>query len=298
MSGSRRLRTAGLAVAWLALAGAGVVSGQLPAAPPPQTATGAGANYIVGPQDVLVITSYDQPELTGKFTVEIDGTFSYPLIGRLRVGGITLRDVEEVLKKELIAKGFFIDPQVTVAIETYRSQKIYVVGEVRTPGAYPLSGDMRLVEALALAGSTTPTASGEAVIVHASNEGAVIEPAPLPTSTGADNPDQVVRVDLRELENGDLAQNVRLRSGDTIFVLRAESVYVFGQVRNPGAYPLRQRNTTVLQALSLAGGITDRGATGRIQIVRIVDGKKEEVRAELTDFVLPRDTIIVPERFF
>ena len=81
-------------------------------------------------------------------------------------------------------------------------------------------------------------------------------------------------------------------------MLRAENVYVFGQVKNPGAYPLRQKKTTVLQALSLAGGVTDRGSTGRIQIVRIVDGKKTEIKVGLTDFVEPRDTIIVPERFF
>ena len=214
---------------------------------------------------------------------------------------MTLREVEALLKKILVDQGFFLDPQLTVAIETYRSQKIYVVGEVRTPGAYPLSGDMRLVEALALAGSTTPTASGEAVIVHASNESLVLEPGQLPGASAdprGEDPEKVVRVDLRDLENGDLSQNVRLRSGDTIFVLRAESVYVFGQVKSPGAYPLRQKNTTVLQALSLAGGVTDRGSTGRLQIVRIVDGKKQELKADLTDFVLPRDTIIVPERFF
>jgi polysaccharide export outer membrane protein len=137
---------------------------------------------------------------------------------------------------------------------------------------------MHLVEALALAGSTTPLASTEVVVVHESTES--------------------VLVDLRELENGDLSQNVQLVNGDTIFVQRAESVYVFGQVRNPGAYPFRQKNTTVLQALSLAGGVTDRGSTSRIQIVRIVDGKTEEIRAELDDFVQPRDTIIVSERFF
>lgn len=259
------------------------------------------ANYVVGPQDVLIITAYDQPELTGKFTVETDGTFTYPLIGRVRAGGMTIREVEAVLKKALVVQGFFRDPQIAVAMEQYRSQKIYIVGEVRTPGAYPLSGDMRLVEALALAGSTLPTASGEAVIVHPSSEGLVVEPAQPPVGGSAPHAahsDKLVRVDLRELENGDLSQNVGLRNGDTIFVLRAESVYVFGQVRNPGAYPLRQKQTTVLQALSLAGGVTDRGSTGRIQIVRIVDGKREEVRAALTDFVLPRDTIIVPERFF
>jgi polysaccharide export outer membrane protein len=287
---------AALAAAFLAVSPG---AAQQPAAPAPAQ---QNASYVVGPQDVLVITSYDQPELTGKFTVETDGTFTYPLIGRIRVTGMTLRDVEALLRKELVAQGFFRDPQVAVAIEQYRSQKVYIVGEIRSPGAYPLSGDMRLVEALALAGSTLPTASGEAVVVHASTESVVVDTGQLPAlpaaDPGVDDPSQVTRVDLRLLENGDLSQNVPLRNGDTIFVLRAESVYVFGQVKNPGAYPLRQKDTTVLQALSLAGGVTDRGSTGRIQIVRIVDGKKQEIRADLTDFVLPRDTIIVPERFF
>ena len=259
------------------------------------------ASYIVGPQDVLIITSYDQPELTGKFTVESDGSFTYPYIGRVSVGGMTLRGVEASLKKELATQGFFKDAQITVAIEQYRSQKIYIVGEVRTPGAYPMSGNMRLVEALALAGSTLPTASGEAVVVHASNDSVARRArAAQPTSTIPATTTRIAfaRVDLRELENGDLKQNVALRNGDTIFVLRAENVYVFGQVKNPGAYPLRQKNTTVLQALSLAGGVTDRGLTGRIQIVRIVNGKKMELRAALTDFVEPRDTIVIPERFF
>lgn len=214
---------------------------------------------------------------------------------------MTLRAVEAALRKELVDRGFFRNPEVSVAIEQYRSQQIFIVGEVRAPGAYPMSGDMRLVEALALAGSTLPTASGEAVIVSSADEALVLESTPdSAASTGqpAEQSGNVVRVDLRALENGDLAQNVALTNGDTIFVLRAESVYVFGQVRNPGAYPLQQRNTTVLQALSLAGGVTDRGSTGRIQIVRIVDGEREEIRVELTDFVLPRDTVVVPERFF
>ena len=295
MSGSNWTRILGVVL----IASTGLAAQQIPTAVP-LPASQQAANYVVGPQDVLIITVYDQPELAGKFTVETDGTFTYPLIGRVRVGGITLRDVEALLRKELIGQGYFRDPQIAVTVEQYRSQKIYIVGEVRTPGAYPMSGDMRLVEALALAGSTMPTASGEAVIVHASNETIVLDPALAvdPGDPRAGDASHVIRVDLRELENGDLSQNVPLRNGDTVFVLRAENVYVFGQVRNPGAYPLRQKNTTILQALSLAGGVTDRGATGRIQIVRIVDGKKMEIRAELTDFVLPRDTIIVPERFF
>ena len=261
----------------------------------PQTQGPQPENYVVGAQDTLVITSYDQPELTGTFTIETDGTFTYPLIGRVSVGGMTLRAVQDTIESQLLERGFFVNPQVAVAVEQYRSQKIYIVGEVRTPGSYPLSGNMRLVEALALAGSTLPTASGEAVIVRPAN--ALVVDANLTGLPDVD-PDQVVRVDLRDLENGDISQNVQLRNNDTVFVLRAESVYVFGQVNSPGAYPLRQKDTTVLQALSLAGGTTDRGSTGRIRIVRIVDGEKVEVDAELTDYVLPRDTIVVPERFF
>ena len=81
-------------------------------------------------------------------------------------------------------------------------------------------------------------------------------------------------------------------------MLRAESVYVFGQARSPGAYPLRHPDTTVLQALALAGGVTDRGSTGRISVVRTIDGEKREIEVELTDYVMPRDTIVIPERFF
>jgi len=107
----------------------------------------------------------------------------------------------------------------------------------------------------------------------------------------------MVGVDLKQLQSGQLSRNLALRDGDTIFVPRAESVYVFGQVRNPGAYPI-QTGTTVLQALSLAGGVTDRGATGRVRVVRLVDGEEREMRVELGDQVQPGDTVIVPERFF
>src|SRR5438477_3086207 len=106
----------------------------------PQTANPPITDYIVGPQDVLTITSYDQADLSGRFTLEADGTFTYPLIGRVKAGGLTLRSLETALKKRLKDEGFFNNPQISVAVETYKSQKIFVVGEVRLPGAYPLSG--------------------------------------------------------------------------------------------------------------------------------------------------------------
>jgi polysaccharide export outer membrane protein len=107
----------------------------------------------------------------------------------------------------------------------------------------------------------------------------------------------VIRVNLREIQEGALSKNVQLRDGDTLVVPKARSVYVFGQVKTPGAYPV-DKDTTVLQALSLAGGVSDRGSTGRIKIVRTIEGKKKEIKVKLTDTVEPGDTIIVAERFF
>ena len=248
-------------------------------------------DYIVGAQDVLTITSYDQADLSGKFAVEADGTFTYPYIGRFTASGLPLRTVEENLKKRLKDDGYFNNPQITVAVEQYRSQKVFVVGEVRSPGPYPITSDLTLVEAMARAGSTLPTASGEVVIVHR------------PVSQQTNGPilpaegEDIVRIDLFALQNGSLANNLSLRDGDTVFVPRAESIYVFGQVKNPGAYPLPQRSTTILQALSLAGGVTERGSTTRIQVVRMINGQKKEIRATLSDVIRPGDTIIVLERF-
>jgi polysaccharide export outer membrane protein len=249
-------------------------------------------NYVVGPQDILMITMFDQEDLTGKYPVDSDGTFTFPLIGRVKAGGLTLRQLEAELKR-LLKDGFFKDPQLSVGVESYRSQKVHIVGEVRNAGTYSLSGDMSLIEAIARAGSTLPTSSGEALIVR-QKPGVLADGPVMPNGENTD----VISVDLKALQSGALDQNVALQDGDTIFVPRAESVYVFGQVKSPGAYPLQQRNTTVLQALSLAGGVTERGATGRIKIVRVEKGKTIEIKALLTDLVRPGDTIMVPERFF
>jgi polysaccharide export outer membrane protein len=250
----------------------------------------SAANYTIGPLDVLTIQVFDQPDLGGKYTVETDGTFSFPLIGRVKASGMSLRAFEIELRNKL-ADGYFRNPQVTVAIETYRSQRVFVNGEVRMPGPVPLTGGMTLIEALSRAGSTLPTSSGEVSVVR-----------PPQTANGTIDPAgaaaEVFRASIRDLESGVLKQNIELRDGDQIYVPRAELVYVFGQVKNPGSYGI-QKDTTVLQALSLAGGVTPNGAMGRIEIVRIVDGETKTIKkAKLTDVVQPGDTIKVPERYF
>src|SRR5437870_12562532 len=156
-------------------------------------------DYIVGAQDVHGITVWNQPDLTGKFTVETDGTFTFPFIGRVKVGGLTMRQIEAELKSRL-ADGYLKNPQVSVAIDSYKSQRIFVVGEVKSPGAYPLGGNMTLMEALAQAGSTTADAGDEAVIVRASPGRAAAAPVLSDTETSS----EVVRVQLGELEAGSL----------------------------------------------------------------------------------------------
>jgi polysaccharide export outer membrane protein len=250
----------------------------------------SAADYVIGAQDVLAIQVFDQPDLGGKYTVETDGTFSFPLVGRVKAGGMTLRAFETELKRRL-SEGYFKNPQLAAAVETYRSQRVFVMGEVRQAGPVPLTGGMTLIEALARAGSTLPSASGEVTIVRG------LSGARGPTLPGEQPGAATVRASIRDLESGSMKQNVELRDGDTIFVPRAEEVYVFGEVRNPGSYPIKA-GTTVLQALSLAGGVTPNGALGRIRIARIVDKAKVEVKVKLTDLVRPGDTIIVPERYF
>jgi len=248
-----RLITAALTIAALAMAFA-PVRGQ------------SAANYVIGPQDVLTIQVFDQADLGGKYAVESDGTFSFPMIGRVKAAGLTIRQFEEELKKRL-ADGYFRNPQVAVAVDEYRSKRIFVMGEVRNPGSVPLTGGMNLVEALVRAGSTLPSASGEVIVVRAPQG----EKRPLmPTEKGAA---EIFRASVRDLENGSMKQNIELQDGDTLFVPRAETVYVFGQVRNPNAYPI-QKDTTVLQALSLAGGTTEHAALNRIKIVRLEKGEK------------------------
>jgi polysaccharide export outer membrane protein len=249
-------------------------------------------DYVIGPQDVLAIQVFDQPDLGGKYTVEADGTFSFPLIGRVKAGSLTLRGFERELKDRL-ADGYFRSPQVTVAVEQYRSQRVFVMGEVRQPGPVTLTGGMTLIEALARAGSTLPTSSGEVSIVRSSQGSSAGGPA----VPGQAATTEVFRASVQDLQTGSLSQNLDLRDGDTIFVPKAEVVYVFGEVRNPGGYAV-QKSTTVLQALSLAGGVTEHGAMNRIQVMRVVKGAKVEVRVKLSDTVRPDDTIMVPQRYF
>jgi polysaccharide export outer membrane protein len=263
------------------------------AVPIVRAAEESASSYVIGPNDVLVVTVFNQPQLSGKYVVEADGMFTFPLLGRVKVGGMSVRAVEDEVRNRL-GRGYLKDPLVSVAVDQYRSQQIFVIGEVRQPGGLAVSGAVTLIEALARAGSVTERAGGEVVIVRPKNGAAAGAPV-LPSEKPSDS--EVLHVDLQTLQQGAMAQNVALRGGDTIFVPRAATVFVTGQVRSAGEFVLR-RNMTVRQAIALAGGMTDRGSGRRIQILRLVSGEEVTLDADQKDQVQAGDTIVVRERYF
>jgi polysaccharide biosynthesis/export protein len=267
--------------------------GQATAAQPAgqETTRPLSHDYIVGAQDVLKVTVFGVAELTRDVTVDTDGTFDFPLIGRVKAAGLTVRAIETELKARL-SKGFLVNPTVTVDVGAYRSQTVYVLGEVRDPGRKTLAGNASIMSALAEAGFTTN--AGTYVIISHRPAGSDSAEGPLlPTDTGAAQ----IRVNRKDLEMG-RAMNVRLQDGDTIFVPKAETFFISGFVRSPGSFAI-DGDLNVLQALALAGGATDQAAQNRITIDRVIDGKLTHVKImSLTDPVKPGDTIIVPRRFF
>jgi polysaccharide export outer membrane protein len=222
----------------------------------------------------------------------VDGTVKLPLIERTKVAGLTARRIEEAITKQL-TDGYLKNPQVSVTVEQYKSQRVFVQGEVKQPGVYTLSGETTLLEILTRAGQVTPDAGNDVLLIRPAEGKSPAGPLGPDSGEGA----ETKRIDLNDLQNGLAATNVLLKDGDTIHVPRGEKVYIVGQVVTSGAYTIR-KNTTVLQALALAGGVTERGARNRIKILRSINGKQKETSVELDDIVEPGDTIVVPERYF
>ncbi len=271
---------------WLVISG--VVLALASAAPTSAQET----TYRVGVRDVLRISVWSQADLSGQFTVGVSGAISFPLVGEVRANGLTVDQIEEELRKRL-ADGYLNNPQVSVEVAEYHSQRIFVVGEVRTPGVVALTGALTLVEALTRVGSLTEAAGGELVVIRPP-EGRPVAGPVLPSEMGAR---EMLRLDVKALQARGPTTNITLQDGDTIVVPRAEVVYIVGQVNSPGSYPF-ERDMTVLQVISRAGGVNDLGSNRRLKIIRIVGGEKKEIKATLGDKLQVGDTVVVPTRFF
>lgn len=252
--------------------------------PPPQTPAGTAAvldDYNIGVADVINVTVFGEPDASrSNATVDNDGTIDMPYIGRVKVAGQSTRAVEKEIRSRLAEK-YLLNPSVSVEVVKYRSKSVSVQGYVRSPGEYILQGNVSITSALAQAGSMALDAGSYVIISRRGPNGAT----------------EQIKVTRKAIESGQ-AQNILLKDGDTVLVPKAETFFVGGHVRVPGLYTWEE-GLTVERALTLAGGPTERGAVGRTQIERTVNGKAQKpIKAKMTDLVQVNDNIRVPSRIF
>jgi polysaccharide export outer membrane protein len=249
--------------------------------------------YGIGPGDVLIIRVWGHQDLTQEVVVSPEGSFRFPLVGEVRAVGRSADEVGMILTERL-ADGYLVDPQVEVIIKEYKSQKVYVLGEVIRPGAYQLASRASIVEIISKAGGLSEEAGDVAQIVRGRNDWKKDKPL----RPGQEGVGKVIQLDLRGLIAGkDDSENVEIQDGDTIFVPKAEVFFIFGEVGQPGKYKW-EKNLTVLKAVIIAGGFTEIASKRRIKIRRRVSEEETKIRAKLDTFVEPGDTVIVPESFF
>ncbi|MCA1562898.1 MAG: polysaccharide export protein [Acidobacteria bacterium] len=252
-----------------------------------------GDAYIVGPKDVLSVSVVGVEALTKpSITVDADGTFDFPYVGRVQAAGLSVRGIEESLVTRLSKGGLILNPQVTVTVEKYRSQSVYVLGAVQEPGQITLEGNASIMSAIAKAGSMTRDA-GSFVLVNRRKAGQVGDG---PVTDGAGPQTEQIRISRKDLELG-VVRDFLLQDGDTLVVPKAQVFFVTGYVKSPGQYVMEDDNLTVLQAISMAGGPTERAAANRTKVQRVVNGKRLELKVKMSDVVQANDTIVVPQRF-
>lgn len=274
MEAPRKLRGTALQplafVAWLLLA---IVSGQVSA---------QSMREVIGPGDTVRITAYRNPDLTTEARLSDEGKLNVPLVGEISLRGLTPDQAAKRIADRLKSGKYVLDPQITVTVVQARSRLVSILGFVNSPGRYELDGiSAKISDVIAMAGGLDPNASDK-IVLH-------------PSGAGKSEP---VIVDLSSIIQGDSSRNIEVRGGDSIFVPRASVVYVYGEVQKGGAYRI-EPDMTVMQAISLAGGITPRGSESRVQIRRKgSDGKWKQFSVKLTDAVSPDDVIYVREGLF
>jgi polysaccharide export outer membrane protein len=238
---------------------------------------------LLGPGDGVRITVFQNPDLTTETRISERGMIVFPLIGEVKLSGLTVAEAGSRIADQLKRGNFIINPQVTLAVLQVRSRQVYVLGQVTRPGIYPLEENgTRLTDVLTLAGGVSPT-GGDTVTLVLTRSG---------------------KSEKREIDvpamfrSGNLSENIEIENGDTLFVQRAPVFYIYGEVQHAGVYRL-EPNMVVMQALSLGGGLTARGNEKKISIQRrLTNGKFVRLDARLTDPINVDDIIYVAESLF
>ena len=237
----------------------------------------------LGPGDTVSIQVYGQPDMSATVTVADDGTVTVPIIGDIPVKGLSPFEAAARIEKALVDGKILINPQVTVTLTVSKSQRVSVLGEVGTPGRYPVESNTTILDLIALAGGTKDSGANTVYLLH-----------PLPDGTTTRT--EIHLSDLFANKNQAPAQV--LQGGDSIYVPKAPQFYIFGEVTAPSMYRI-ESGMTILQAIARAGGVTLRGSRNRFEVRRKdANGVEHAVKAKLTDLVQPDDIIRVKESIF
>ena len=237
----------------------------------------AGAGYKVGRRDVLKITVWNHPELSVESRVNTEGKIQLPLLGEVKVEGLTCEEIRDILTEKYR--------------KDFNSQKVMVLGSINEPGEYVLKGETRLLEILSQAGGIPPEGSKAKVIIMRKPQG---EEETTP-----------ITVNLYEIiKKGNWKENIFLKPGDIIYVSGEEvpSIHIMGEIKKPGSYPWKE-GLTAFKAVLLAGGFTE-NASKKIKVIRgektfIINVKAILKGSTESDILLkPGDIIYVPTSWF
>jgi polysaccharide export outer membrane protein len=239
------------------------------------------AKETLGAGDSVRVTVFQNPDLTTEGRLSETGSVVMPLIGEVSFSGLTPAQAGSRVAEKLKGGHYILNPQVTVALLQVRSRQVSVLGLVNHPGKYALEDKAsRLTDILALAGGVAPGGDDAVTITRAG---------------GKDK--RYVDV-AKMMRTGDTGANVEIQNGDTIYVGRAPTFYIHGEVQRAGIYRL-EPDMTVMQALASGGGITLRGTQRGMKIHRRnAQGNVQTLNAKLTDPVQADDVIFVKESLF
>lgn len=237
--------------------------------------SGAAAQdeYVIGPRDVLSVTVYGHADLSKDYPVGQDGAMPFPLLGRVTAAGLTAKQLAASLTTDL-EKDYLVNPHVIVSVKEYLSRKVHVLGEAEKPGLYYLTGPTTVVEILSKAGGVTRAAGRQVLLLR--------------DADAARGGSGIQRIDLAKIQAGDGSQNVRVEDQDTLFIPKAQAFFVLGEVKSAGTFAL-ERETSVFEAVTIAGGFTDRAAPAEVKLIRRgPDGQQETMALDLSG-AAPRD---------
>jgi polysaccharide export outer membrane protein len=232
---------------------------------------------------VIRITVYQNPDLTLETRLTEAGVVSYPLLGNVRIGNLTVTAAEKLIADGLRNGNFVRQPQVTIAVLQVRGHQASVLGQVNRPGRYALEvPDLRLTDLLAIAGGTAP-GGADLVVVTGTRNGQPMR----------------FEVDLPALfAPGGRDRDPLILNGDTIWVDRQPLAYIYGEVQRPGAMRL-ERGMTLMQALATGGGLTQRGTERGIRVHRRGgDGRMQIIQPGMDERLQDGDVVFVRESLF